>query len=262
MLDLTYGLPLAIRDAALQMAGDSALSGSNAIIKQYIAQNLEENNDLGGDMEARTKQAGHELLKRLSEGMRGRRQEYAEAATVKHEAPSKALMEDVQRIVSRLPLQGSISKLPKDDKIKSFFIMGVEDDVAEHSLRSYLSQYGPISALVCVHRARSAFVTFDSRETAETAAEALTKTAGKFAVDGCRLRAVWGKPRSLGTSGQEQLQVGQIIKKFLRNNSGGGDRRGVKATDGDPGEPVVVVPPPGSGVGQPEYKSQQNGYEA
>lgn len=260
MLDLTYGLPLAIRDAALKMAGDSALEGNNAIIKQYIAQNLEENEDLGADMEARTQQAAHELLKRVAEGMRGRREEAVPKAlkAAQQKAPSKALMEDVQRIVSKLPLQGSIAKRPKDEKIKSFFIMGVDDDLSEHALREYFSRFGgSVTSLVCVHRARAAFVTFDTRETAEAAADALKSSGGKFAVGGSRLRAVWGKPRSLGTTGQEQMQVGQIIRKFLRSSAGGAKGG---STAGQ--ESVPVAAPPGGGAPL-EYKSQQSGgYEA
>ncbi|KAF7623970.1 hypothetical protein AFLA_007688 [Aspergillus flavus NRRL3357] len=60
---------------------------------------------------------------------------------------------------------------PADPNVTSLFVTGVEDDLPEHTLRTFFSQFGQLRSLVCSHRAHSAFINFATREGAEAAAK-------------------------------------------------------------------------------------------
>lgn len=77
----------------------------------------------------------------------------------------------------------------------------MEDDLAEHHIRTFFSAFGQIKSIVCVHRSRCAFVNFGSRTGAEAAAESCQ---GKAVIGGCPLRIQWGKPRPLGNIDRSQ----------------------------------------------------------
>jgi len=48
--------------------------------------------------------------------------------------------------------------------------MGIEDDLAEHHIRTFFSAFGNIKSTVCVYRSRCAFINFASHTGAEAAA--------------------------------------------------------------------------------------------
>lgn len=77
----------------------------------------------------------------------------------------------------------------------------MEDDLAEHQIRTFFSAFGAIRSIVCVHRSRCAFVNFTTRAGAEAAAESCQ---GKALIAGCPLRIQWGKPRPLGNIDRSQ----------------------------------------------------------
>src|SRR5690606_12346211 len=60
---------------------------------------------------------------------------------------------------------------PNDPTITSLFLTGIEDDLPEHAIRDFFAPFGNIKSLVCVHRSRSAFVNYATRQGAEAAAE-------------------------------------------------------------------------------------------
>lgn len=260
MMDLSFGLPLAIRDAALKMTDSSS---SNALTKQYIAQDYEERFKDGDISDNRDKvnEAAKELLKNLANAMPYYKElKRSQPANIGESSSSKqvkaALIEDVNKIVSKLPLKGSI-KPPKDESIKSFFISGIEDDLPNYVIENYFKQFGKIKSLIIIHRARCGFVNFDSREVAERAAAAVG-SEGRIVLKGCRIKVVWGKPRSLGTTNEEHARVGMIVKKSLRQ---GMMRRGTDSSMSMRAElSSKSLPPPGSqGV---DYESQKSGFEA
>lgn len=279
MMDLTYGLPLALRDAALKMAGGSASTSeaSNAVIKQYIAQNYEGSEDASLDAAKRRaleeSDAARKLLQNLATAMPYYKQKISDGdprarVITEDSAAGKALALDVGKLASKLPLNGS-SKPPTDTSIKTLFIMGIEDDLAEHSLRSYFSQWGTVSSIVCIHRARCAFVNFSDRAGAEMAARRACVPAGssKLVIKGNKLRLGWCKPRSLGTTQQEHARLGVIIKKAMRardlkERGARGEPKG-GAAGGEAGEGQEVdqirLPP---GAATESYRSTKSGYEA
>lgn len=271
MLDLTYGLPLEIRDTALKMimnaasnaTGDGGKSGflsieqmntssnaSNAVIRQYIAQNLDAENKSAQDLEdeQRTRilkesEAARNFLKQIAMGfpqnkhlLTSHQQEMAKKKataskdSTQEDGNSKALALDVGKIAAKLPLNGFPKPFPKDTSIRTIFVMGIEDDLPEYVLRDHFLavlrssslNFDPktlasaISSSLCVHRSRCAFFTFKTREMAEAVAESTASSNGKFILNGCKLRLAWSNPKSLGTTNAQHTRLGQIVRRVMK----------------------------------------------
>jgi len=212
MLDLSFGLPIAIRDAALKLVSQGPSSGIN---KEYYAQNNEgllTDGQIPEEYE-KTDQAARELLKKLakSEPYYKRRRgdnagEGSSAGESGNGGVSPAGVMSAGRGGGPGPIRTarggarggivggnargggsggrrqfpSAAQLPpgpqdiippEDQTITSLFLTGVEDDLAEHSIRTFFSAFGQIRSIVCVHRSRAAFVNFATRAGAEAAAE-------------------------------------------------------------------------------------------
>ena len=90
---------------------------------------------------------------------------------------------------------------PRDPNIASLFITGVEDDLPEHEIRTFFTQYGTLRSVVVSHRSHCGYINFQTREVAEIAAEALQ---GKAIIAGCPIRVRWGKPKKLDSMDNEE----------------------------------------------------------
>ncbi|KAF8246283.1 hypothetical protein K440DRAFT_632280 [Wilcoxina mikolae CBS 423.85] len=234
MLDLSFGLPIAIRDAALKLVAQGPESDIN---KQYYAQNHEgelKDGDVPEEYE-KTEGAARDLLKRLANSepyYKRRRGEDGGEGSSSGVGEQRRIMGGPGPIRSgrggargggdrgrggarggrggrggrfpnanQLPPGPQDVTPPQDQSITSLFLMGVEDDLAEHHIRTFFSAFGTIKSIVCVHRSRCAFVNFASRAGAEAAAESCQ---GKAVIAGCPLRIQWGKPRPLGNIDRSQ----------------------------------------------------------
>lgn len=236
MLDLSFGLPIVVRDAALKMVAPGPESSIN---REYYAQEHEKEIEEGrGDVEAyeKTDEKARELLRRLANSepyyKRQRRLESGDGI----EGGQKALPAPGSGGGGHIPgpirtrgapgVRGgarggrggarggkgfpSVAQLPPgpqdilppaDPNITSLFITGVEDDLPEHEIRTHFAQYGTLRSVVCSHRAHCAFLNYATRQAAETAAEACQ---GKAVIKGCPLRVQWGKPKPLDTMERDQ----------------------------------------------------------
>ncbi|KAK9454312.1 hypothetical protein V1511DRAFT_501655 [Dipodascopsis uninucleata] len=222
MLDLSFGLPVAIRDAALKMVGASGHSMAltttepqNVISKQFVAQNIEQKLKDDGDAELyavqeRAEEAGKELLKKLATA-----EPYYRHSNVSTFVDPKSKISKpprgtdrgtssggsgnsskrIAKLVSKLPHLGAALTTPKDPKIMSLFLTGVEDDLPEFELRKFFEKFGSLKSLVCSHRSRCAFVNYQTREAAEAAAKS---TGTTVVISGCPLRVTWGRSRPIG----------------------------------------------------------------
>ena len=253
MLDLSFGLPIVVRDAALKMVAPGPQSAVN---REFYAQEHEKEIAEGrGGVEAyeKTDEKARELLRRLAESepyyKRQRRLEASENA-----GDTKAIMNSSTADGTR-PMPGPIRTRgtrggmrggkgagrgrpvfpgtgqlppgpqdimpPSDPNITSLFVTGVEDDLPEHELRKFFAKFGALRSLVCSHRAHCAFVNYVTRETAEAAAESCQ---GKAVVQGCPLRVQWGKPKPLDTMEREErialAKEGRETMKAIKANSG------------------------------------------
>jgi pre-mRNA-splicing factor RBM22/SLT11 len=230
MLDLSFGLPITVRDAALKMVAPGPTSGIN---REYYAQEHERELEEGrGAVEEyeKTDEKARDLLRRLANSepyyKKQRRLEASgEADQQKSEqkqigyGPGPIRTSDTRRGggsrggkpparagrpfpgTTQLPLQEKDILPPADPNITSLFVTGVEDDLPEHAIRTFFTPFGTIRSIICSHRAHCAFINYATREGAEKAAESCQ---GKAVIQGCPLRVQWGKPKPLDNMDREE----------------------------------------------------------
>lgn len=226
MLDLSFGLPLTVRDAALKMVAPGPQSEIN---REYYAQNHERELEEGrGGLEEyeKTDEKARDLLRRLANSepyYKKQRRLEAEGEGAEKSAPSEqkkigygpgpVRTSDVKKAASK-PGRGSSRAVPgarppqpsdwlppNDPNITSLFVTGVEDDLPEHAIRTFFTTFGQIRSIVCSHRSHCAFINYADRETAESAA---AQCQGKAVIQGCPLRVRWGKPKPLDNTDRDQ----------------------------------------------------------
>ena len=287
MLDLSFGLPITVRDAALKMVAPGPMSGIN---REYYAQEHERELEEGrGAVEEyeKTDEKARELLRRLANSepyyKKQRRLEASgEAAPTKSESqkssygPGPIRTNDGRRGSTRggrslgrggrpfpgtaqLPPQPKDILPPADTNITSLFVTGVEDDLPEHAIRTFFTPFGTIRSIICSHRAHCAFINYATREGAEKAADACQ---GKAVVQGCPLRVQWGKPKPLDNMDREERmyfarQGRQTVAAVKAIEGAGGNSNGKRAiegadgaaddADGGEGGRYSIAPPPGTG---------------
>ncbi|KAB8225872.1 hypothetical protein BDV33DRAFT_163423 [Aspergillus novoparasiticus] len=290
MLDLSFGLPIVVRDAALKMVAPGPESTIN---REYYAQEHEKEIEEGrGAVEAyeKTDEKARELLRRLanSEPYYRKPRQIEAPQDEEGEKPSTdapvvhsrygngpgPIRTTESRRGTPLPGRGrgnmrggrggrpfpGTAQLPPsqedilppaDPNVTSLFATGVEDDLPEHTLRTFFSQFGQLRSLVCSHRAHSAFINFATREGAEAAAK---HCQGKAVIQGCPLRIRWGKPKPLDNMDREErmkyAREGRSSATTARASGSG--NKAITAAGADLGKQekprsYAVAPPPGSG---------------
>ncbi|KAH8816751.1 hypothetical protein F5884DRAFT_666807 [Xylogone sp. PMI_703] len=285
MLDLSFGLPIVIRDAALKMIAPGPQSAVN---REYYAQEHEKEIEEGrGAVEEynKTDEKARELLRRLATSepyfKKQRRIESSESSGNANEGSSAANTGGAGPIRTRdsrgqpqsrasvrggrggarggrafpgtaqLPPGPQDILPPADKSITSLFITGVEDDLPEYKIREFFSPYGKIRSLVCSHMSHCAFINYVTREGAEAAAEALQ---GRAVIAGCPLRVQWGRPRPIGTMDKEErIATGKEGRAAFAGSGqqraiGGGRAAGVAAQpnpEATLASMAAVAPPPG-----------------
>jgi pre-mRNA-splicing factor RBM22/SLT11 len=280
MLDLSFGLPLSVRDAALKMVAPGPQSDVN---REYYAQNHEKELEDGrGGLEEyeKTDEKGRELLRRLAnsepyykkqrrleaeEGEKPAEQKKIGYGPVPGSAsgPGPVRTSDSRRgAATAKPGRGGRAVTmarrpqpedwlpPRDPNITSLFVTGVEDDLPEHAIRTFFTRFGQIRSIVCSHRSHCAFINYATREGAEAAA---AHCAGKAVVQGCPLRVRWGKPKPLDNTDRDQrLEWAREGRQTAEATKG--PRKAIAAPDQSETEDAaeeesstyVVAPPPGA----------------
>ncbi|KAL4867651.1 Pre-mRNA-splicing factor slt11 [Aspergillus spectabilis] len=285
MLDLSFGLPIVVRDAALKMVAPGPESSIN---REYYAQGHEKEIEEGrGAVEEyeKTDEKARELLRRLANSQpyyRKPRQLEASREDGEAETPTDApvvksrygnapgpVRTSESRRGTALPGRGrgggrggrpfpGTAQLPPsqqdilppaDPNVTTLFVTGVEDDLPEHALRSFFTQFGQLRSLICSHRAHCAFINYVTRESAEEAAK---QCQGKAVIQGCPLRVRWGKPKALDNMDREErLKYAREGRQVAGPRNPGQDTKAITAAGGAEKEErprsVVVAPPPGSG---------------
>jgi pre-mRNA-splicing factor RBM22/SLT11 len=288
MLDLAFGLPIVVRDAALKMV---APGPSSEINREFFAQNNEkaiEEGRAGLEEYGKTDEKARELLRRLaqskpyfrkgrsfdedgqpSESSRGdiaigaglggpgpvRTRDSRAAAAAGARPGGRAAPRTTQ------PAPGPKDWQPPTDKnITSLFVTGIEDDLPEHKIRDFFKEHGKIKSLVCSHMSHCAFVNYETREAAEKAAAACQ---GRAVIAGCPLRVRWSQPKAIGTMGKEgradMLRDGRsAFGNTAKANSGpkaieGSQSTGTTGAGQDQLASMTVAAPPG--VADVEYAS-------
>lgn len=271
MLDLSFGLPIVVRDAALKMVAPGPQSAVN---REFYAQNHEKEIEEGrGDVEnyEKTDEKARELLRRLANSepyfKKQRRIGPADGEVGESTNPNATALggngpgpirtrdsrgQGAPRgsgrggrggarggrgfpSTAQLP-PGPQDILPPGDKsITSLFITGVEDDLPEHKIRDFFTPFGKIRSLVCSHMSHCAFVNYSTREGAEAAAEALQ---GRAVIAGCPLRVQWGRPRPIGTMDRDERVATGREGRSAFSDSGSG-----RAIEGGAQRGYIAPPP-------------------
>ncbi|KAF2009773.1 hypothetical protein BU24DRAFT_428645 [Aaosphaeria arxii CBS 175.79] len=280
MLDLSFGLPIVVRDAALKMVAPGPQSSIN---REYYAQEHEKEIEEGrGALEEynKTDEKARELLKRLAQSepyYKKQRRLEAEGTGSAHKAlpapgaagsssagghvPGPIRTRDSKAAVGgrggfksnrggRLPgaqLAPSPQDWlpPTDPNVSSLFVTGVEDDLPEHAIRTHFAQFGQLRSVVCSHRAHCAYINYIKRNDAEAAAEALQ---GKTVIKGCPLRVTWGRPKQLDSMDQNQRMMyakeGRTTAAPRRTNA---TLAAIEAPPEDSLDTIsAIAPPPGA----------------
>ena len=291
MLDLSFGLPIVVRDAALKMVAPGPESSIN---REYYAQENEREIEEGrGGVEEyeKTDEKARELLRRLANSepyyKRQRRLEASEDGDKAEGGPGSE--EGGQKRISaapgpirtqdsreghgrargggfrgrggarggrafpstaQLPPQPQDILPPRDPNITSLFVTGVEDDLPEHTLRTFFTPFGVLRSLICSHRSHCAFINYATREGAKAAAE---HCQGKAVIAGCPLRVQWGKPKPLDHLEKEErmahARAGRNTQKAIASVTGPSAPLGLNA-QAAPAEQnlddlAAIAPPPG-----------------
>jgi pre-mRNA-splicing factor RBM22/SLT11 len=289
MLDLSFGLPIVVRDAALKMVAPGPQS---AINREYYAQEHEKEIEEGrGALEAydKTDEKARELLKRLATSepyYKKQRRLEAEAGEGSQKAlpapesssagsagghiPGPIRTRDSRGAMGgrggmragrggRLPgAQAAPNPQdwlpPADPNVASLFVTGVEDDLPEHDIRTHFAQYGQLRSVVCSHRAHCAYINYVKRKDAETAAEALQ---GKVVIKGCPMRVTWGRPKQLDSLDQnvrmQYAREGRAIAGAARRS--GTSQAAIEAAPQDSLDSLAAIAPPPGADDEVQYAS-------
>lgn len=283
MLDLSFGLPIAVRDAALKMVAPGPQSDIN---REYFAQNNEKLIEEGKGTEGyeQTDEKARELLRRLAASKpyfrKGRTVDESELAGASTSTggnaavgagvggpgpirtrDSKAARAAGARTGSgkgraafpsaaQLPPSPRDWLPPDDTNIMSLFVTGVEDDLPEFKIRDFFKAHGKIKSLVCSHMSHCAFVNYETREAAEKAAAACQ---GRAVIAGCPLRIRWGQPKAIGTMDKEQ-RTQMLRDARIRQASRAQQQRAIEGGESSSSATAPVAAPPG-GEDAPTYAS-------
>lgn len=238
LLDLEYGLPIQVRDAALKVADQIPQSDVN---KEYYIQKIEaelQNDDGTSAAGAVGKSlAASEMLSKLArtapyykrnqphicsfwvkgECKRG------EECPYRHDKPNEPddpLCE--QNIKDRYygrndPVADKILKRaaslptlepPEDKTITTLYVGNISEHLTEKDIRDNFYQYGEIRNITMVARQQCAFVQFTKRTAAELAAE---KTFNKLVLGGQKLTIKW----AFSQAKQNEAKVPKVSNKYF-----------------------------------------------
>lgn len=263
LLDLEFGLPTQVRDAALGLGQEMPTSDVN---RDYYTQNMEKKlEDAGGlEMVGQLGSGGHgkpmggrELLMKLRRATPYYKRNRAHICSFwvkgecrrgdecpyRHEMPTdpnnplaKQNMKDryfgtndpVANKMMKRASKVQALEAPKDQAIMSLYIGGVEAPfVTQQDLQDHFYQYGEIRTIRVLQKQKAAFVHFTSRSAAE---KAVTASYPDLIIKGRKLKILWGRAQ------------GQGSKKSLPSGGGGPMSLGAPPGSGPPGAPPGSAP--------------------
>ncbi|KAI9498255.1 hypothetical protein BDB00DRAFT_801791 [Zychaea mexicana] len=223
VLDLQYGLPVQVRDQALNVESEAPNSDVN---RQYFAQNIAGKDISTSNYDpAKASPENRDMLRRLArnEPYYKRNRPHICSFFVKgectrgvecpyrHELPggdSELAQQNIKdryygnndpvanKMLSRVRSTGSSLNPPEDKSIASLFVTGVDEEITENDFRQYFCVFGQIKSVVVVHRSKCAFINFATRSAAELAAQRVGDTG--LNIKNRPLRVAWGKARPKG----------------------------------------------------------------
>ncbi|PWY97548.1 hypothetical protein BCV70DRAFT_202725 [Testicularia cyperi] len=222
ILDLQYGLPVQVRDAALNIKSSGPTSDVN---REYFAERmdrqLEGPTSLAGSAAGPSTRIGQEMLKKLTrkepDYKRSRPQlcsafargncPRGDACPYKHElpaaapspsAPTPSTSASAPRIASARPDSPKGLAPPEDKSVISLFLSSLPEQATEDEIRSWTVDLHPrlqtrhVKSITLVPTSKCAFVNFVDREAAEIAA---SQCAIRMNFNGKDIRMTWGRSK-------------------------------------------------------------------
>ncbi|GFU55179.1 pre-mRNA-splicing factor RBM22 [Trichonephila clavipes] len=228
LLDLEYGLPVQVRDYAMNMKDEIPKSEVN---REYYSQNMEReiqnaegNQPFGILAKAQTPSDLLMKLARTTPYYKRNRPHICsfwvkgeckrgEECPYRHEKPTDPddPLAD-QNIKDRyygandpvadklLRRASAMPKLdpPEDKTITTLYIGNLGERITEKELKDHFYQYGEIRSITLLNKQQCAFIQFTTRQSAEIAAE---KSFNKLILSGRRLTIKWGRSQAKVSSG-------------------------------------------------------------
>lgn len=227
LLDLEYGLPIQVRDAALKVADNMPQSDVN---KEYYIQNIDAQLQDGDGTEAAgavgRSLAANEMLSKLArtapyykrnrphicsfwvkgECKRG------EECPYRHDKPNEPddplceqnikdryygrndpVAEKIMKRAASLPTLDP----PEDRNITTLYVGNLPEEITEPEIRDQFYQFGEIRSIALVPRQQCSFVQYTKRSAAELAAE---RTFNKLVIQGRKVSIKWAHSQAKQTA--------------------------------------------------------------
>ena len=238
LLDLEYGLPVQVRDHALQIKDNIPKQGAN---RDFFVQNADrvlaetDGTVPYGQLAQITDAGTNEMLRKLARNqpyynrnlphicsffVKGECQR-GEECPYRHEKPtdpddplSQQNMRDryygsndpvADKLMNRAKAMPKLTP-PEDPSITTLFLGNLGRDgnlmVTERDIRDYFYQFGEIRQVHVVANKCCAFIQFTSRQSAEMAAE---RTFEQLTLKGLKIRVRWGQPKSQSQTTKELI---------------------------------------------------------
>ncbi len=197
MLDLSLGIDLQTRDQLLKMAGGTNTGilpesvvhdARNQVSRIYNANQLDrkfKREDEKGAMVSSGERAKLLLAKisELTDGKKQRPEKSKKRRATQDKKGAKMSKKELLRLCKGLPFKSGLYEPPQNAEIRSFFLFGVSDQVANYDIEEYFgsileqgdSRQKIVEAVFLNSRARFGYVKFSSREIAEKMASEVFK---------------------------------------------------------------------------------------
>ncbi|KAG7766543.1 hypothetical protein KL946_001731 [Ogataea haglerorum] len=223
MLDLTLGIDLRTRDQLLKLTDQSPaleLTPQNQMSKIYAATQLEKKYKAAGDDAIETveqKRAdARKMIDSLSKAVDNKKRK--QESEQDEEQVSK---EELIKLCKHLPFNGNL-ETPKSSKLKSFFLFGFGEKLAEYQVRDFFEDIvgeKKVDAVSLNHRGKFGFLEFSSRQAAEKAAQYLRDSLSHpklVVIAGEPLRLCWArKTITPSFSTTEIAQIRTIVRRQM-----------------------------------------------
>ncbi|KAJ0266409.1 RNA recognition motif domain-containing protein [Hirschfeldia incana] len=181
ILDLEYGLPVQVRDTALNITTHGSIPRSH-VNSEYFAEEHDRMTRAGLDYESSYGKMGPNdtllILQRKEPAKCLQFQHYCENDPV-----AMKLLRKASEMITLEP--------PEDESIKTLYIGGLNSGkILEHDIRDQFYAYGDIQSIRILAEKACAFVTYTTRQGAEKAMQDLSN---RLVVNGQRLKLTWGR---------------------------------------------------------------------
>ncbi|GAM23978.1 hypothetical protein SAMD00019534_071530 [Acytostelium subglobosum LB1] len=289
--DLEFGLPVQVRDAALQNFEKAPVSDINRAYTSKQNEIMIEKGELDFDNFQPT-----DVIEKLARSKPNYTRNQAHvcsfflkgdcnrgsACPYRHDSNSTGKFPK-QNIKDRYygnndpvamkMLEGVTPQPPDDKSITTLFLGNVDPlKVKEDDLRASFFSFGVIKSLRIVAQSKCAFITFDKRESAETAMDQLFN---KLIIDDCTIRLNWSKQNHQASSNKPQHEQKnnnnqQHQQSSNNNNSNGTDTAKADEEEDDdegdysqaiqsivkqqPAKPAPTIPKPSGIKVMPSFK--------